>query len=77
MMSIACRESLGAIHNLWREQNHWQIALLFMLTILIAQWTVNALSHRRASFMGDGSHLICLVLSRVGPTAAIGKGLQL
>jgi hypothetical protein len=48
-----------------------------MLTILIAQWTVSALLRNRAGSMGDGSHLICLDLSRERPTAAIGKGIQL
>jgi hypothetical protein len=74
MASADCHRSLGAIRNPWLAQSRWLIALLFMHTIYIAQLTVKMLFHSLAGSMGDGSHLIFAVHSRVSPTAATGKG---
>jgi hypothetical protein len=73
MVSAVYPEWLGAIRNPWRARSRWQIALLFMHTISIAQSMVQRLFHSLAGFMGAGSHLICLGHSKVSPTAATGE----
>jgi hypothetical protein len=73
MASVDCHRLLGATLSHWLEQNRLPIALLFTLTILIAQSMVRMLLRSLAGSMGGGSHLICLGHSRASPTAATGK----